>query len=111
MQRQREFIEQDCTVVHDGRQFTSGGAFVTETLARGYLQFDTPEMLGVTGSVTDWHGNLLGTARIVGKWPTPRSWMSSHMLQVECCIDGISYTGRGAGNGMAWTGNRCAAKK
>jgi hypothetical protein len=102
------YVEQNCTFTHNGRDFTAGGAVVTSDFARGYLTFDTPELIGTTGAVTDWHGTRLGTARIVGRWRTPRSFMASHMLQVECRIDGVLYTGRGCGNGMVWSGKRCA---
>jgi hypothetical protein len=101
------YIEQNCVVHHNGREFKAGGAIVTESLAIAYLKFDGHESLYATGTVTDWHGNRLGTARIVGKWKQG-SFVSSHMLQVECCINGIWYTGRSAGNGMIWKGKRCA---
>jgi len=102
------YIEQDCTITHNGHNYTSGGAVVTPAYAVGYLKFDGPEWLGSTGTLTNWHGERLATARIVAKWPTPRSFMSSHMLQVECCIDGVWFTGRSAGSGMIWRGKPCA---
>jgi hypothetical protein len=102
------YVETNCTFTHEGRAFHSGGAAITPTHARGYLKFDGAENLYATGIVTDWHGARIGTARIIGKWRAPRSFLASHMLQVECCIDGTWYTGRGAGFGMVWSGKRCA---
>jgi hypothetical protein len=102
------YVEQDCIVHHNGRDFHADGAVVTESFAIAYLKFEGPERPYATGIATDWRGHRIGTARIVAKWATERSFYASHMLQVECCINGVKYTGRGAGNGMIWKGKRCA---
>lgn len=101
------FIETDCVISYEGKTFESGGAVVTPEYAIGYPKFDGGEFVGVTGVMQDWHGNRLGTCRIVSSWLTPRSFVSFHMYQIEALINGVRYTGRGAGNGMIWRGKRC----
>lgn len=103
------YVEKDCTFEHEGRKFESGGAVVTPDSATGYPKFDR-EYVGATGIMCDWHGNTLGTAKIVSRWATPRSVYSSHMYQIESTIDGVKYTGRGNGSGMVWNGKRKAGK-
>ena len=49
------FVEQKCTIEHNGRTFSSGGAVVTPDHAIGYLSSDSRSM-------NDWHGNRLGSA-------------------------------------------------
>lgn len=66
--------------------------------------------LGMDGVLTDWHGNAIGTYKIVSSWPTPRSFVSSRQFQVETRVDGITYTGRSAGVGMAYRGKRKAGQ-
>ena len=91
------YIEQNCTIEHEGRRFTSGGAVVTPDHVVAYYVDGKGE---VSSCVTTWHGETLGRACIVASWATPRSYVSSRMYQIEAIIDGIKYTGRGAGNGM-----------
>ena len=93
-----EYVEQDCTVKHKGREFTSGGAVVTPDWIIAYL--------GKDGALNDWHGAKLGTYRIASTWRTPRSSMSSTMSQVYATVDGVTYTGRSAGIGMIFQGRR-----
>jgi peptidoglycan hydrolase-like amidase len=69
----------------------------------GYPEFKK-EFVGATGALQSFTGKTLGTCRIVSMWRTPRSWVSSHMFQIEATIDGVTYTGRGAGSGMSWIG-------
>lgn len=68
------------------------------------------EHVGATGVMKDAHGNVLGNARIVGKWATPRSYVSSHQFQIEVETPDGTYTGRGAGHGMLWNGRLKPAK-
>lgn len=106
------YVETDCTFVStDGEHaFTSGGAVITPDYAVGYLADsplykEHPEWYGTPKHVlTSWHGEWLGNAAIVAKWPTPTSAYSDWMHQVEVIIDGRTYTGRSAGVGMVWTG-------
>ena len=85
------YIETDCKFEHEGRTFESGGAVVTETHVIGYPK----------GRVLqDWHGNAIGTCRVLSTWRTPRSFMSSTMSSYEVFVDGKRYTGRSCGDGM-----------
>jgi hypothetical protein len=90
-------IETDCTITHEGKSFEAGGAFVSPTHVTAYMSADMR-------TVTDWHGNKLGDARIVSKWRRPRNYVSSHMYQVEVTIEGRRYTGRTAGGSMIYNG-------
>lgn len=105
------YVEQNCAITFEGRDFTAGGAYVTDTHAAGYPvfrgrahQFANPEHVGAFGVLNDWHGNKIGTAIIVAKWRTPRSHLSAWAYQIECRIGDRTYTGRGAGSGMLWRG-------
>jgi hypothetical protein len=99
------YVEQDCTFEHEGRKFTSGGAYTSPEYAIGYLKFDK-EYLYATGKVNTWHGEYMGEAQIVARWKV-KSYMSDTMMQVICIINGMKYTGRSFGNGMIWKGKRC----
>ena len=93
-----QYIETDCTIEHEGRKFTSGGAIVTPERIIAYL--------GKAGTLTDWHGQQIGTYRITSTWCTPRSWFSSTVSQVHAHVDGVNYTGRSAGEGCVFAGKR-----
>ena len=96
MEEQMEtYVEQDCTFKHEGKEFTSGGAAYTKGFCLAYL--------GKDGQLTDWHGNTIGTYRIVSSWPI-RSWQSDRMFAVHAKIDGITYKGRSLGEGMIFRG-------
>jgi hypothetical protein len=53
---------------------------------------------------TDWHGTIIGSAKIKSSWLNANSAISSRMYQVECRIDGKLYTGRSLGAMMLWRG-------
>jgi hypothetical protein len=55
------------------------------------------------GILGDCHCKPIGTWRSVSAWRV-NSWIGSHMHQIEAVIDGVTYTGRGFGEGMALTG-------
>lgn len=76
----------------------AGGAAVTPNAIVAY-----PKANGILG---DWHGKPIGTWRAVSTWRTPRSFFPSTMSQIEATVDGITYTGRGAGEGMVYHGSR-----
>jgi hypothetical protein len=97
------YIEQDCIVEHEGKKFEAGGAVVTDEWVIGYPKLDS-EHVGATGTLTSWHGEPLGTVRITSKWRTPKSFVSSHMFQMEARVNGKTYTGRSAGNGVIFRG-------
>lgn len=76
----------------------------------GYPKFER-DTIGAIGPLNDWNGNKIGTARIVSSWATPKSYVSSRMYQIEATIDGVRYTGRGAGSGMVWGGRPVGASR
>ena len=90
-----------------GRTVESGGAVVTPARAVGYVKAAN-ERPGCSVEITDWHGRMLGLGVITAVWRTPRSYVSSHMMQVRAVIEGVAYTGRSCGNGMVWSGRRAA---
>ncbi|KKM55805.1 hypothetical protein LCGC14_1552240 [marine sediment metagenome] len=92
-----KYLEQDCVFVSAGQSFESGGAFVSPVYVIAYL--------GKDNVLTDWHGARLGTYHVTASWPI-NSYLSSHMNQVYARIDGITYTGRSAGEGMLFKGKR-----
>lgn len=94
------YVETDCSFEHEGKTYTAGGAVVTYSNIVAY-----PD---VGGTLKDWHGNVLGTWRTVTTWRTPRSYFSPTMSQIEATVDGVVYTGRGAGVGMIYKGKRKA---
>jgi hypothetical protein len=94
--QQPAFVEQSCVINHNGRKFESGGAVVTTERIVAYL--------GKSGVLTDWHGNSLGSYRVVSTWKTPRSFMSSTMSAVHAYVGERVYKGRSAGEGMVFFG-------
>ncbi len=88
------YVETNCTVVIPAR-------------AVGYVKAENNRP-GCVVEITDWHGRLLGHGVITAIWRTPRSYVSSHMMQIRAVIDGVAYTGRSCGNGMIWSGRRSA---
>lgn len=97
-------VETGCVFVGpDGQKFEAGGAVVTPEIIIGYLGKDM--------TLTDWHGRVLGTYRIVSRWRTPNSFVSDHMYQVEATVDGRLYTGRSQGTDMIYKGKRKLGKR
>lgn len=92
------YVETDCTTELGGRTYEFGGAVVTPNLIVAYP--------GEAGVLNDWHGKPLGTWRATSTWRTPLNWYSSTMSQIEATVDGVVYTGRGAGVGMIFKGKR-----
>jgi hypothetical protein len=92
------YVETDCVFEVEGHKYEADGAVVTPDRIVAYP--------GENGRLNDWHGNPIGTYRIVSTWRTPRSYVSSTMHQIEATVNGIVYTGRGAGTGMIYTGKR-----
>ena len=83
-------------IEHDGKEFSAGGFSRTDTRLVAYL--------GKDGVLTQWDGTKIGTYRITSSWPTPCSFVSSRMNQVEATLaDGSKWTGRSAGVGMCYT--------
>ena len=50
--------------------------------------------------LTDWHGNKIGHCAYSASWPI-RSYIGARMYQIYATINGVHYTGRGFGKGMA----------
>ncbi len=99
----RHYIERDCVVKHEGREFEARGAVVTPAVIVAYP--------AAGGILQDWHGQAIGTWRAVSIWKTPRSYLSATMSQIEAIVDGITYTGRGAGVGMIYKGKAKAKRR
>ena len=93
------YIEKDCVFTFEGKSFESGGAVVANGFAIGYMS-------NAMHSITDWHGNHLGYAKITASWPI-NSFMTDRMYQVKAVINDIAYTGRTAGGSCIWKGKRC----
>lgn len=89
------YLEGDCVVTHQGKEFAAGGAFVSPTHLIGYL--------AKNGILTNWHGAQIGTYRITSSWPI-QSAISTMMHQVEARIGRTIYTGRSCGIGMIYRG-------
>jgi hypothetical protein len=70
----------------------------------GAVKLGHSERVGAVHHLTDWHGKIIGEAEITAAWSTPRSYVSSRMFQVRATVDGASYTGRTAGETMAYRG-------
>lgn len=70
----------------------------------GAVKRGPSEQVGAVHHLTDWHGAIIGEARITAAWPTPRSYVSSRAFQMRATVDGAHYTGRTAGEGMSYRG-------
>lgn len=93
------YVETDCTITHEGREYTSGGAYYDGRNITAYPAGN--------GNLCDWHGNRIGLYVIVSRWPV-NSWIGSEMCQIDAYVDGVWYTGRGFGDGMLYRGKRKA---
>lgn len=57
VKEREQFIEQDCTITHEGHSFTSGGSWLMTNSKTGKMQgilYASPE----TNEVTSWDGSL-----------------------------------------------------
>lgn len=89
----KKYSEGKACFKFEGRKFCADGATLNDVFLVGYL--------GKDNKVTNWKGDkIIGTYRITSSWSTPRSYVSSHMHQVEIRTNGAVYTGRSAGQGM-----------
>jgi hypothetical protein len=87
------FIEQDCTIEHEGQKFTSGGAVITDDYIIGYMSEDMKV-------IKTWHGETITeTVNVFSSWRI-FSWMSNRMYQIHALYAGKWYTGRTLGGGM-----------
>jgi hypothetical protein len=84
-------IEKDCTIEHEGRKFTVGGAYIGDN--HGLVYLNKREGLW---RVTDWHGNVLGTVKSYSKGPVvwgPKG-VPYYMAYVRLDLDGREWFGR-----------------
>ena len=86
------YVERDCTIEHEGHKFEAGGAIVTDKWIVAYP--------GNGGKLNDWHGNAIGTYRIMSTWCTTWTFGRATLHSIECFVDGKRYVGRGQGKGM-----------
>ena len=87
-------------ITHNGQEYRSGGSYVDDKHAVGYL---TTRVGGLV--ITSWDGTReLGPAWITSTWRIPRSFVSSTQSAVRARINGRVYAGRSAGVGMLWRG-------
>ncbi len=82
------FVETDCTVSHNGQEFSAGGAFLADC-SDGYRR-GVVYAQAVCLRVTDWHGNIVAPARF------GRIYRGNYcrMQSVSFVIAGVTYTGR-----------------
>ena len=80
------FSEGDCTITLEGRNFTSGGAFLTPC-SDGFMR---GAVYAKPGIVTDWHGKEIAKARY------GRIYQGNfcRMQSVTFELDGLRYAGR-----------------
>lgn len=96
------YIEKDCTVKHKDKEFTAGGAIVSDDYCICYP--------GKDGRLNDWHGRQIGVYKIVSSRPAVffgyRSYMADRYYYMRAKIDGRVYAIRGFGIGMIARGKR-----
>ena len=84
------------TIKIDGREFTSQGAFISDSHCVGYLKRDDHGL----PYLATWGGKRIGSALIKSSWRAPaRCWFTDRFYSVEVTADvsGIVYVGRCAG--------------
>lgn len=109
------YIEENCTITHEGKSYSADGAVVTSEYVIGYTKFSRDEtrvngrmiapMNGTPVEITDWHGNKIGSGWITRSWRR-FSYISIFQYQIQAMINGVWYTGRSAGSGMIWKAKR-----
>jgi hypothetical protein len=102
---QLPYIETNCTIEHNGRKFTCGGAFVSPTHLIAYPADN--------GRLNDWHGNQIGTYSITSSREAiffgRRSWMASRYYFMRATVNLQRYSLRGFGKGMIARGKALRA--
>src|SRR5579863_9855303 len=92
------FIEENCTIEHNGQQFTQNGAWLcdcTDGYRRGVVYVAGPNSgwpsdRHPTDCVTDWHDNIIAKA----EYGPIYQGNFCRMKSVSFILDGIRYTGR-----------------
>ena len=103
------FIENDCTIRHEGKSFTSGGAWIcecsdgyyhgivyvkpddsdTSPLANGVRLYSS-HLRPCAGSVTTWHGERIAAAQFGARYQSTYCRMRSVSFE----FNGMHFTGR-----------------
>jgi hypothetical protein len=86
--KSQAFVEQNCTVKHEGQSFMSGGAYLLncmDGIARGIVHADPSK-----GIVTTWHGKQIARAAF---GPVYRGNFC-RMQSVSFDFQGVRFTGR-----------------
>lgn len=123
--------------VHDGRAYTPNGAQLAasdvdahnkqvEQAELAYLASNPERFTAYIGAklgdamgcdkfsdgsrraLNTWLGTKIGTCFLSSSWPV-RSRLEPRMYQVYAIVNGVDYTGRGFGEGMACNFRRCKA--
>ncbi len=84
-----EFLDQNCTLTHEGRTFESGGAFLgtnPKTGRMGGVLYASEK----TGEVTNWHGDIRIPAYYGCTW---RSNMGDTRQMVYLAWEGKNFAG------------------
>ena len=92
------FVEESCTISHEGRTFEAGGAWLcdcTDGYRRGVVYAkvtnESPSGVGYSwGVVTDWHGNQIAKAEFK---PTYQGNFC-RMRSLSFVVDGVKFSGR-----------------
>ena len=79
-----DFTEQNCTFEHEGYSYTACGAYRCNHLALVYISGN---------KATDWHGNLLGSVKIVNIYRNNLTGTPITAVRVTM-LDGTKWHGR-----------------
>lgn len=104
------FIETDCTIEHNRRIFSAGGASICGDRIVCYAK--APENTECTRdwvpqygwTFTDWHGNKLGSGSVTSHWRIHSIWGTRMYAFDVTLTDGRRFHCRGQGDGMIATG-------
>ena len=96
------YVETDCTVEHEGRQFTAGGAYYDSTRLVAYW--------GPGETVTTWHGDIIGRLTVVSSWRVWSPMTDRHYAIRVTLVDGSHWYGRCCGEGMSLSCRRVKAE-
>jgi hypothetical protein len=87
-----------CTITSpSGHEFTANGAYVNEEGGCAYVDvtgFGKDAEIR-SGTLTDWHGNEIGTYHVTGRWYwRNNSYAGVRMASIRATIQGREYTGK-----------------
>lgn len=90
------YVETDCTITApDGTPITAGGAVITPNFVLCYVSGDGKG--NTRGDLTTWHGEKIGTWRLVSSWKQIAPYGFAHwytMRAISATIDGKDWHGR-----------------